>query len=244
LDREERLDTAASGNSHTVSDRQEGIVLAEMQSGAPPAVSRQPTLEANQPPRRSNTYDDPAPEKFRILCEAFGSNALAHREFRIDLLTAFTELTISIKLIAVRGNGWFTAAGFSPVFGWFAVQTLLFLFHLREMSDMEMAATVRIAMTINAGLKKQASRWVNLFVVLHLPFFGYLAYLASFRPQFLEHTTEFVGTIKEHDLILSFAFTQISFWAVVIFICVLAPSGVRKLLALPAIVLFFSLHVS
>ena len=101
------MDTAISHNSHTVSDGLEGIIITEIQSNTCSALSRQPTLEANRPPRRSNTLSayDPVPEKSQILREAFGSNALAHEELRIDLFTAFTKLAIFIKLIAVRGNG-------------------------------------------------------------------------------------------------------------------------------------------
>ncbi|KAH0537685.1 hypothetical protein FGG08_005550 [Glutinoglossum americanum] len=217
LDKEEGVDTV-SHNSHTVPDGQEGIILTEMQSDTRPSVSRRPTLEANRPPRGNNTLPacDPASEKSRVLREAFGSNALAHKEFRISLFTAFTELTIFIKLITVRGNGWFTSAGFFLIFGWSAVQTLLLLFHLRGMDEMEMKAAVRIARTINAELKEQADRWNALFIVLHLPFFGYPAYLASFHPWFSEHATGFVGFLRGCGwflgILVSLLVAKFTFW--------------------------------
>ncbi|KAI9866507.1 MAG: hypothetical protein M1813_001058 [Trichoglossum hirsutum] len=240
LDKEEGVDAAMSHNSHTVSDGQEGVILTEMQSDTRPTVSRQPTLEANRPPRRSNTLPayDPASEKSQILREAFGSNALAHKELRIDLFTAFTELTIFIKLIAVRGNGWFAAAGFFLTFGWSAVQTLLLLFHLREMSKMEMAAAVRIARTVNAELEEQAGRWNTLFIVLHLPFFGYPAYLASFHPWFSEHATGFVGFLKGCGwflgILVSLLVVKFTFWGSIFgtFSGLTRISGLGKLLFL------------
>jgi len=95
-------------------------------------------------------------------------------------MTAFTELTVLVKLVAVRGDGWFTAAALFLVAGWAALQSLLALFHRREMSEMEMAAAVRVARALNAELKEHRWWWDALFVVLHLPFFGYPAYLVAF----------------------------------------------------------------
>jgi hypothetical protein len=191
LDKEEEVDTPVPDTSQTSSNRQEEATATGIQSNTPQPVSRQPTLEANRASTRTNTMPafHPDSEKSRILREAFGSNALAHKELRIDLFTAFTEITIFIKLVTISGNGWFTGAGIFLVFGWWSVHILLVLFHLREMDEIEMAAAVRIARIINAELKEQAFGWNSLFVVLHLPFFGYPAYLAAFNPWFPEDAT-------------------------------------------------------
>jgi hypothetical protein len=174
-------DTATPDASQTQLDAQQGADRTAMQDDDRPALSRHPTLESNRLSRRSNTLPafDPASEKSRILREAFGSNALAHREFRIDLLTAFAELTIFIKLVTVRGDFWFTVGALFLVFGWCAVHTLLLLFHFRELSELEMAAAVRVARTVNAELGEKSESLILFYVLLHLPILGYFSYLAA-----------------------------------------------------------------
>ena len=164
----------------------------------PQPVSRQPTLEANRPIPRTNTLSafGRVSEQSHILREAFGSNALAHRELRIDLFTALTELFVFIKLVAVSGNGWFTAACLFLIAGWGAVQILLVLLHSREMDDLEMAAAVRITSSLHEELKKKSWIWTSMFLTLHLPFFGYPAYLVSFRPWFPDDASGFLGFFR------------------------------------------------
>jgi hypothetical protein len=163
-----------------------------------PPVSRQPTLEAIRQPQHTNTAStsDSQSERPQILREAWGSNALAHKERRIGIITGLTEFFIFLKLITVTGIGWFTGAGMFLIVGWSVVQFLLFLLHLREMEETEMVAAVRITRRLNAQLKSQDFGWAILFFALHLPFFGYAAYFVSFRPWFPENATGFIGFLK------------------------------------------------
>jgi hypothetical protein len=45
-------------------------------------------------------------------------------------------------MFAIRGNGWFSAAGKLPILGWIAVQNLLIVLHSREMEESDMIDTV------------------------------------------------------------------------------------------------------
>jgi hypothetical protein len=199
LDKAETVGPTSEENSGVVSTGQEPTDVSQSDAH-PTTVSRQPTLEANRPPTRNNTLPayDLASEKSKILREAFGSNALAHKELRIDIFTAFAELTVFLKLITVRGDGWYTGAGVFLVTGWVAVQLLLVLLHRREMNEIEMVATVRAARTLNGELKEHGPRWYSLFIVLHLPFFAYPAYLATFKPWFSENATGFASWLRDY----------------------------------------------
>jgi hypothetical protein len=172
--------------------------------GHPAPVLRQPTLEAQRQPQRSNKSSfDPQSEKSRILREAFGSNALAHRELRIDIITGLTEMLVMIKLLAVSGDSWFTAAGMFLIIGWTTVHLMLFLFHFKDMDEIEMTSAIRIARTLNAQLNEDSDNWMMCFIVLHLPIFSYWSYLAAFRPWFSEDAVGFIGLLKWQAMMLS-----------------------------------------
>ena len=151
--------------------------------GNPKPISRQPTLEANQRPlNHEPPHGSLQSERHRLLRKAFGANALSHCELRIDLITVVAELLILIKLLAVSGVGWFTAAAMFLIIGWVAVATLLVLLHLQEAVDMGSAAAIRITRELDAEFREARGWWTSLFIALHLPIFGYLAKLACWPP--------------------------------------------------------------
>ena len=130
------------------------------------------------PPCRSNSVStiDPRLERARLLDEAFGSNALAHREWRIDLVTFVAVFTICVKIFAIRGAPVLTVTALAMILGWLGVQVLLVLFHSRELSRSEMAASVKTARIQNAILKSRSPLFLGLFTALHVPFFAYATF--------------------------------------------------------------------
>ncbi|KAK1752208.1 hypothetical protein QBC47DRAFT_416686 [Echria macrotheca] len=192
--------------------------MAEQQQQMEDADTSPSNVEASRPPRRTNSFPgfSPQTEKSRILREAFGSNVLAHRELRIDLFTGLTELFVLIKLLAVTGIGWFTAAGVFMFVGWTTVQALLVLLHLREMDELKMYAAVRTVQDLSRDLQKYSGHWQAFFIALHLPVFGYPAYLAAFRPWFPEDATGFVwflkGVASFFSEVIALISARLSFW--------------------------------
>jgi hypothetical protein len=133
--------------------------------------------------RRTNaiTGPDPSSEKSRLLRAAFGPNALAHREMRIDIVTAVSVLVIFVKLLAIRSLWVFLTAAYFIVFGWLLVQSLLLIFHFRELSDLDMASSIRTARLLDAALKESSRKYQFLYVALHAPFLGYICYALAFQ---------------------------------------------------------------
>jgi hypothetical protein len=110
------------------------------------------------------------------LNEAFGSNALAHREWRIDLVTMVSVLTVVVKISAIRGVPVLKVTAFAMFLGWLGMQVLLIFFHSREMSRSEMASSVNTVRRQNTILKLWSPLFLGLFMALHLPFFAYASY--------------------------------------------------------------------
>lgn len=161
------------------------------QAGEPSfPLPHQRTLESQRAQQRSHTLSafDPRSEKSQILRAAFGSNALAHKELRVDIFTTVAVFLAFLKLVAVRGNPWLTVGGLFFVFGWASVHVLLILFHLRELDEIEMSESVRLVRIFNTELKSQVrGLGISVFIGLHLPLFGYPAYVATFRPLMTQH---------------------------------------------------------
>jgi hypothetical protein len=126
-----------------------------------------------------------------LLDRAFGSNALAHKEFLIDLVTAVSVVTIVLKvLFGISGAGSFQIACFSQCFSWFIVQLLLMIFHCREISEEDKELAARLVPEIDKQLSGGvllAARW--LYLALHLPFLGYAVYFAIKRPIPIEYSS-------------------------------------------------------
>ncbi|KAE9369354.1 hypothetical protein N431DRAFT_427518 [Stipitochalara longipes BDJ] len=190
--------------------------IVSMSTGATPStISWQPSLESGNVSQANNHAS--TSKIGHILHAAFGNNALARRDFRIDLFTAFTEVCVIIKMLAIRGNGWFSAAGMLLVLGWIAVQNLLIVLHAREMEESEMIDTVRMTARLDKDLLQWEWWWDTFFLVLHLPFFGYPCYLISFHPWISPNTTGFLSFLRGCgwflDLLLAFMTAKMSFWA-------------------------------
>jgi len=175
-------------------------------------VQRRSTTNLETGPRSSSPIriqtqpsSDLKSEKSRLLSAAFGSNALAHREYRIDIVAVVSIVLIFVKLFFIRGAYWFTAAASLMTLGWITVQLLLILFHIRDMGESEMASSVRVARILNAELNAKTTGWQAIYVIMHLPFLGYLSYLFAFRftfPRglhwlgwFLQHLLAFIAAI-------------------------------------------------
>jgi hypothetical protein len=123
---------------------------------------------------------NPSSERSQLLRAAFGSNALAHREMRIDIVTAVSVLVIFVKLLAIRSLWVFLVAAYFVVFAWSIVQSLLLIFHIREMSELDMASSIRATRLLDSALKESSKKWWTPYVALHTPFFGYLYYVLTF----------------------------------------------------------------
>jgi hypothetical protein len=115
---ENEQSTGARGNESTGSNIAESSIVSMSPGGTLSTISWQPSLESGNGPHAATRSS--ASKTSQILHAAFGNNVLARRDFRVDLFTAFTELCVIVKLLAVRGNDWFSAAGMLLVLGWLA----------------------------------------------------------------------------------------------------------------------------
>jgi hypothetical protein len=64
--------------------------------------------------------------------------------------------------------------------GWAAVQSLLILFHWRELDNESKKAAVRLTKVLDKDLDSPV--WIYGYLILHAPFFGYAAYRLTFEP--------------------------------------------------------------
>ena len=170
-------------------------------------VQRRSTTNLEAGPRSSSPIriqtqpsSDPKSEKSGLLSAAFGSNALAHREYRIDIVAVVSIVLIFVKLFFIRGAYWFIAAASLMILGWMAV--LLILFHVRDMGESEMASSARVARILHAELNAETTGWQAIYVIMHLPILGYPSYLFAFRftfPHglhwFLQYLLAFIAVI-------------------------------------------------
>lgn len=115
---------------------------------------------------------------------------------RIDIVTAVSVLVIFVKLLAIRSLWVFLTAAHFIVFGWLLVRSLLLIFHSRELSDLDMALSLRAARLLDAALKENYWKWNWLYVALHAPFLGYICYALAFQLE-LPPWLHWVGTIIE-----------------------------------------------
>ncbi|KAK3318969.1 hypothetical protein B0H66DRAFT_558500 [Apodospora peruviana] len=142
------------------------------------------SLEANSPsppePQDLTDFELPQMRRRRLLREAFGSNALAHREGRITAVTFFSVFVIFVKMFTVTGAAWFKTAVWFSLSGWIAVQTLLLLFHSRNMTEQDMAASIRLAKVLDQQLEARSNTWFSVFIAFHSPFFGFIAHRMTF----------------------------------------------------------------
>ena len=154
------------------------------QGSVQPTVTRRSTTELESQPTFTpvtSTTTHSARERTRLLHEAFGSNALAHKEKRIDLVTTAATVLVLAKLLVIHEAPWFMAYALFTISGWTAVQVLLLLLHAREMKEADMLASVQTARTLRSELTRGANSWKWLYFVAHLPLFGFLSYLVAFR---------------------------------------------------------------
>ncbi|KAK0717482.1 hypothetical protein B0T26DRAFT_710020 [Lasiosphaeria miniovina] len=168
-------------------DEGSGSSTAHGQNSPSGFVRRRTTEpEANMPPGAHGpesrwTSEDAATEKSRILNQALGSNALARRESRIDLVAGISVLLVMLKLVAIQhGSRMFTTLCLLMIAGWAAIQILLLLLHSRSMDEIDMAIVVRTTRTLNHSLAGAEDNWLYLYMAFHLPFFGYPSYLFAF----------------------------------------------------------------
>ncbi len=105
--------------------------------------------------RRINTIRGPdlSSAKSQLLRAAFGPNALAHREKRMDIATSISALVIFIKLLVICLLSEFLTTAHLIVCGWLLVQSLLLIFHSREMPELDMASLVRAARVMDGDLR-------------------------------------------------------------------------------------------
>lgn len=167
------------GPTTTESDHQDPRTATAQQG----VLRRRTSQLESAPPRRTDTITgpDPSSERSRLLRDAFGPNALAHHEMRIDIVTAMSVLFIFVKLLVVRTLWVFLTAAHFIVCGWLLVQSLLLIFHYRELSDLDMASSIRAARSLDRALKESSSWLWSIYVALHAPFLGYMCYVLVFQ---------------------------------------------------------------
>jgi hypothetical protein len=124
-----------------------------------PASSSPLLLDESTPSLALN----PSSERSQLLRVAFGSNALGHREIRIDIVTAVSVLVIFVKLLAIRSLLVFLVAAYFVVYAWLIVQSLLLMFHSREMSELDMASSIRATRLLDSALKESSKKWWTLY---------------------------------------------------------------------------------
>jgi hypothetical protein len=171
----------------------EGVAEGQRQEETPvqlsfeaPALSTTSNIESVPNPmirRRTSQLEANTPcteaRESRILNAAFGANMLAHSEWRIDLVTWLSVAAIALKLFAVSGAVWFRTACSLLLVGWAAVQTLIILFHRREMGDESKREAVRLAQVLHKELDGRPE--MSVYLLLHAPFFGYVGYRMAFE---------------------------------------------------------------
>jgi hypothetical protein len=136
-------------------------------------------LEANLPPNSQLSSDQPA--RSLLLRKALGSNALAHREWRIDLVTAVSVLLVCVKVVAISGAAVFRVAASLLIMGWLSVQLLLIIFHSHETLRPQEISSLEKLDALQSELDGP-NLWNYLFLALEVPFFGYAGYTLAFRP--------------------------------------------------------------
>jgi hypothetical protein len=115
----------------------EPLITKRDSQGPQTATQQQGVLQGRMsqlesaPVRRTYTITGPdsSSERSQLLRAAFGPSALAHREMRIDIVTAVSVLVISAKLLTVRSPWVSLTAAYFIVYGWLLVQSLLLIFH-------------------------------------------------------------------------------------------------------------------
>ncbi|KAN0101669.1 hypothetical protein V8E51_012179 [Hyaloscypha variabilis] len=212
---DERVESGAPESTSSEVDIGDASIVSISTGATPSTVSWQPSLESGNASQANNRTS--TSKVAHILHAAFGNNALARRDFRIDLVTAFTELCVIVKMFAIRGNGWFSAAGMLLILGWIAVQNLLIVLHSREMEESDMIDTVWMTARLDKDLLEWEWWWDTLFLALHLPFFGYPCYLISFHPWISPTATGFLAFLNESisvfDGALAFSIANMSLFA-------------------------------
>ncbi|KAI9780257.1 MAG: hypothetical protein M1839_006817 [Geoglossum umbratile] len=188
---------------------------AEISEGAPlgdaPSVPQQGPSQhrttgldlglMSSPPISTLPFADVGSRQSRLVHAAFGSNTLAHREWRIDLVTAISVLLILVKLPAIHGAFWFTTVGYLVISGWMSVQLLLLLFHIKDVGDLDVANSVRTAQLLDDKLQKEAIFWKAVYAAFHLPILSYLSYLLTFHLTF-PHWLSWLGNIFQGILVI------------------------------------------
>jgi hypothetical protein len=175
-----------------------------MNEGTAASLIWQQTLdEENQTLSRIN----PHAEKSYELKEALGSNALAHREWAIDIVTATAEILIFLKLIAINNGSWiFTTCCIFLIAGWMSIQLLLVLLHSREMNQLDMKNAAKASKRLQERLEDQSWCWILLYIACHVPFFGYASYFFAITPWFPATTSGYMRYIKNSCCYMELAF--------------------------------------
>jgi hypothetical protein len=138
-------------------------------------------LEANIPVNAPGRTSEPS--QAQRLQEAYDANAMAHREWRIDLVTIISVLIVLVKILAMSGAILFRVVAGIWISAWLSLQVLLFLFHSHgsptpEGHDLLILRTAR-RLRNRLG---EANNWVGLFLILETPLLGYIGYVVAFRP--------------------------------------------------------------
>jgi hypothetical protein len=105
----------------------------------------------------------------------------AHKQRRITLFTTISVVIVFIKLCAITGVPVFASAMMGLLFGWTMVQSLLLLFHWRDMSEDEVSRAIHLYGRIRVSLRTNNVPLRICFVALHLPLFGYPVWFFAFK---------------------------------------------------------------
>jgi hypothetical protein len=97
-------------------------------------------------------------ERLAFLRKTLGSNALAHREKLVDLVTTFSVLVVIIKLAATSLPWDVRMPAAFLLTGWSLVQVLLHLFHLCELDE---SAILLITKKVRSQRESLDGQWIG-----------------------------------------------------------------------------------
>lgn len=130
----------------------------------------------------STTHEAAAPpEEMHPLQEvetALGMTVLARKERWTYLMAGFAVLVVLVKLIATSLPRPLRIAAMSMWVGWFAVQSLLCLFHLRELNESAVEPIIAAARRYRSLIGHPYMGWTVRSVVMLAV--GYLSYFIGF----------------------------------------------------------------
>jgi hypothetical protein len=145
-------------------------------------------LEQGRPTRQQSVPTEGVPrlldgDRLASLRKALGSNAIAHRELPVQIVTFLSAAGSAVKLCADNIPLVARIAGLFMLSAWLATQILLILFHAQRVDDQSMARIVRHTRSFLAASKEGPLKITRLRLIIPglvpLPPLFYLCVVAA-----------------------------------------------------------------